>query len=191
MPEQDLSQTDLVIESVSDIALRQALGAQLDPIFFAASATQSFADEQTKAEFRERWFGRYLKDPQDVLLIAREATDKDIIAGYLVGSFLDPAEDSRFEDIGYFKTLAALTQKFSAHLHINLDSRYRNRGIGSRLIERFVDVARSKGCCGVHIVTGGQSRNISFYQRNGFTYRHNFKAGAVENAFLGRALETD
>jgi GNAT superfamily N-acetyltransferase len=90
------------------------------------------------------------------------------ILGYIVGAHTDPARDPAFADIGFYRLLSHLTPRYPAHLHINLAPEARNRGVGSALIEAFVRDARRDGLPGVHLVTGRDSRNRSFYARNGF-----------------------
>ena len=53
----------------SELPDRDAATSAIDKIFFAASATQTFADDATRAAFRERWLGRYFThDPQRVFV---------------------------------------------------------------------------------------------------------------------------
>ena len=96
---------------------------------------------------------------------------------------------TRFADIGYFRTdFARLTRLFPAHLHINLDQRFRGQGIGARLIEAFAAIARRAGAPGVHAVTGRGMRNVGFYQRCGFFERGSALWNGGEIVFLGRSL---
>ena len=44
----------------ADVDRPERLTGQLDAIFFEASGTKSFASEEARAAFRERWFARYL-----------------------------------------------------------------------------------------------------------------------------------
>lgn len=59
---------------------------------------------------------------------------------------------------------------YPAHLHVNLDARFRQQGIGQRLVERFLAQARSAGvagvCAGVRAENAGARR---FFERLGFT----------------------
>lgn len=176
------------IERVDGLQERSELGKALDPIFFAASATRTFPDEQTRTAFRERWLGRYLTTPEDRLYVAKDLIVARRVAGYLVGSFYDPALDARFDDIGYFSTLGDLTAAYPAHLHVNLDDAYRNRGLGSQLVSAFAEDALAQGSTGVHVVTGAASRNLSFYARNGFDKVHRFDWKGHAVVFLGRSL---
>jgi GNAT superfamily N-acetyltransferase len=178
------------VVEISEPQDRQALGDELDKIFFAASATQSFPDATARQVFRERWLGRYLKSPEDCLFVARDAENDGAIAGYIVGSFADPARVDRFNDIGYFKQLRDLTKAYPAHLHVNLHDRYRNLGLGGELVSAFAKWAQDHGASGVHVVTGAASRNLSFYARNRFANLRELTWNDHNIVFLGRDLRS-
>ncbi len=170
------------------IGERQLTGG-LDEIFFEASNVQSFAGDLERAAFRERWLGRYLsRDPQ-LAFIALDGGKE--VAGYIVGTLEDPAASSGFSDIWYYTQFATLTQRYPAHLHINLAPRYRNKGLGGRLIAHFVAEVRAAGVPGVHVVTGDGARNIGFYARNGFRQAGRAQQGAARVVFLARDLRGD
>ena len=159
--------------------------AQVEAIFWQTAA-RTFPPGAERDAFRERWLGRYLEGG-DVVLVA--LADGAGVAGYLVGAVTDPSADPRFADIDYFRTdFAALTRRFPAHLHINLDAAFRSQGIGAALIEAFAARAKRAGAAGMHAVTGKGMRNVGFYVRCGFSER----AAAVWNGrqivFLGREL---
>jgi GNAT superfamily N-acetyltransferase len=136
--------------------------------------------------FRERWLGRYLKGG-DVVLLA--LADGAAVVGYLVGALSNPSAELRFADIDYFaKDFAALTTRFPAHLHINLDAGFRSQGIGAALIEAFAARAKRAGAAGMHAVTGKGLRNVGFYIRCGFSERAAAVWNGREIVFLGREL---
>lgn len=165
-PADEPARHDAAIRRLTELdRWRQRVG-ELDPVFFEASLTKTFPDEAARAAFRERWLGRFLKHWPELSHVAI-GTDGAII-GYIVGCHADPARDPHFEDIGFYRALADRTPAYPAHLHINLAAPARSKGIGSSLIEAFVNDARAAGLPGVHLVTGRDSRNRSFYARNGF-----------------------
>jgi GNAT superfamily N-acetyltransferase len=160
--------------------------ARVDAIFLQTSAKPPPPGPERQV-FRERWLGRYLGGGTDVLLLA--LAGQDTVAGYLIGALEDPATQERFADIGYFHgDFAHLTRLFPAHLHINLDQRFRGQGIGARLIEAFAATARRAGAPGVHAVTGRGMRNVRFYERCGFLERGSALWNGGEIVFLGRPL---
>jgi GNAT superfamily N-acetyltransferase len=142
------------------------VAAQVDAIFFEASGRTGFASAHERDVFHERWLGRYLNGGTDVVLVAQDAAGT--IAGYLVGALHDPAEQDRFADIAYFRgAFRELCRRYPAHLHINLAPRFRNRGIGARLIAAFAAEAAAAGAPGLHVVTAKDARNVRFYARCG------------------------
>jgi GNAT superfamily N-acetyltransferase len=68
------------------------------------------------------------------------------------------------------------------HLHINLDERYRNHGIGSDLIAAFAAQAASAGRSGIHVVT----RTVHFYEKNDFRPLATAHWNGADVVFIGR-----
>ncbi len=128
--------------------------------------------------------------PRDVALLAM--ADDATVAGYLVGALENPAMQPRFDDLSYFRAeFADLCGRFPAHLHINVGSTHRNRGVGARLIEEFAVIATRAGAPGMHIVTGRGMRNVRFYTRCGFQEQGAAERNGGEAVFLGRKLRPD
>lgn len=62
-----------------------------------------------------------------------------------------------------------LVDRYPAHLHINLLPRLQGRGLGRRLIGRWLDAARAHGATGVHLgVNETNVRAFRFYRACGF-----------------------
>ena len=186
--DQGRSGRKLSIFKLTEMPFVRDFEGQLDNIFFSSSATKTFADDTARKDFRERWLGRYLKHDQEWFYVA--LADEDV-AGYLAGSIDDPARCERFADISYFAQLTDVTVRYPAHLHVNVDETLRNAGVGSRLIERFLFDLQRAGVRGVHLVTGRFSRNVAFYQRNGFAPVRSLKVGDGEVLMLGRILSAN
>ncbi|MET0638860.1 MAG: GNAT family N-acetyltransferase [Hyphomicrobium sp.] len=168
-----------------DVSPTPELANEIDAIFFQSSNTTSFESDATRSAFRERWLGRYLTHDPQFAYLARSG--EGTVVGYLVGSVDDPAETTRFADIGYFSSLRPLTKRFPAHLHINVDAHHRGRGLGGRLISRFAADAAAVGVPGIHVVTDAEARNVGFYNRNGFAEVGRAGAGG-KLVFLARTL---
>lgn len=176
----------VVIHRLSDSPNRAALLPGIDGVFFDASNTKTFADAASRAAFRERWLGRYLRHDPQWFYVALAGDGS--VAGYLAGSLDDPASAARFSDIGYFAVWQDLTRQFPAHLHVNLAPQYRGSGAGTELVRRFAGDASKAGAPGVHVVTSRGARNVQFYERNGFAEHGAYGEGARELVFLGRRL---
>lgn len=156
--------TRIAIVRYLDVARTSELDAAIDAIFFEASNTKSFESEATRTAFRERWLGRYLRvDPQFAYLAITTAGD---VVGYLVGAIEDPAS-SKVQDTA-ITAFRDVTQRYPAHLHVNIAPDHRGSGIGGRLIDAFIADARRAGASGVHVITSAASPNVRFYNRNGF-----------------------
>jgi GNAT superfamily N-acetyltransferase len=174
---------------LAEVAAGPAAASQIDSIFFGASGTQSFASEADRAVFRTRWLGRFLDDDAAHAFVACDADGA--VIGYVVGALDDPARSGRFADIGYFKDFAHLTPVYPAHLHINLAPEARSLGIGGRLIDAFAAHAKAAGSPGMHVTTGGLSRNVRFYAAQGFVEAGRLDTGRYAGkpvVFLGRQL---
>jgi ribosomal protein S18 acetylase RimI-like enzyme len=63
----------------------------------------------------------------------------------------------------------SVLRRYPASLHIDLDSAFRGAGLGRRLMDCFIDQARSLGVPGVHAVVRGDNRSAhAFFRRMGF-----------------------
>lgn len=174
------------IKPLGEVPDRAQRKREIEAIFFSASLTQSFPNAAARAAFLDRWLGRYLNHFPAEVFVAVAADDA--VIGYLVGALVDPACTAAFDDIGYFRDFADLTRMYPGHLHINLDERWRSRGIGGGLIEVFAAHAAANGVAGVHVVTGEGMRNVGFYERRGFERRGVAMIDGRPLLFLGRAL---
>jgi GNAT superfamily N-acetyltransferase len=176
------------IEPLGDDATPESV-REVERIFFQSSGRAVFPNDAARAEFHERWLGRYLLHDRAHAFVARAEDGR--IAGYLIGSLDDPAIAERFDDISYFAELADLTVRYPAHLHINLDPEWRSRGIGARLIEAFAAQAAERRAPGLHIVTGTRVRNVKFYERCGFVPLREVAWNGSAVLFMGRDLAMD
>lgn len=78
----------------------------------------------------------------------------------------------------------AITDRYPAHLHIDLLPRAQSRGIGRQLIGTLVDALRARGVPGLHLSVSEQNTGgIAFYDRVGFT--------TLERQTWGRTLGRD
>ena len=59
-----------------------------------------------------------------------------------------------------------LKRDYPAHLHMNVDARWRNRGVGKKLVEAFFRDLRSVEVPGVHLFCGAGP--LEFYRHCGF-----------------------
>ncbi len=68
-----------------------------------------------------------------------------------------------------FRAPRELTDAFPAHFHINLLPPLRGKGLGRRLLDRWLSAVRALGASGAHLATGAaNTRAMSFYRAVGF-----------------------
>ncbi|CAN0028882.1 unnamed protein product, partial [Phaeothamnion confervicola] len=158
------NQREIDIFSFAKVESTYAIMKELDSIFFEASSVRTFASEATRTDFRERWLGSYLVlNPEESFLAVTAAGE---VAGYVVGDLRDPAANPRYSTLGYFRDFAQLTPAYPAHLHMNVASQHRSRGLGARLIATFAAHAQAAGVPGIHVVTPAATRTLGFYRRH-------------------------
>jgi len=67
------------------------------------------------------------------------------------------------------RTSPSITDRYPAHLHLDLLPSVQGAGLGRRLLEEFFAAASAAGAGGVHLgVSAGNERAIGFYARLGF-----------------------
>ncbi len=158
----------------------------IEEIFFATSPSAKNLQPAEREPFKERWLGRYIAYDIESFFVA--ITEVSTVAGYLAGCLDNPAHNPRFADHGYYASFAPLCDRYPCHLHINLDERYRSRGIGSALIDAFAAQAASAGRSGIHVVTRERARNVRFYEKNDFRPLATARWNDADVVFMGRLL---
>ena len=138
--------------------------AQVREIFFESSTKKDFKDQAEKEAFYQKYVGFYLKHFPEFCWIAVGQN----VLGYVLG--MPETHHSELEQIQpHLKKFEDLYDRYPAHLHINCHSSSRGLGVGGQLVLKMIQELGSQGLPGLHIMTGAQSRNRSFYQRLGFT----------------------
>ena len=77
---------------------------------------------------------------------------------------------------------------YPAHLHINVDARWRGSGIGRRLCQAFFADVRAQGIAGIHLYCGADP--LKFYLRLGFDELSFMRLGGVAVHLLGLKIQT-
>lgn len=184
----------------ADLALRAA-----EAIFWETAYRRDFPSAAERVAFRRRYFGYYGEAAPEYFLVARvndqdPAAQGSLDAGAAAGVFgyICGVADTRrhlelYEIADHVPLFDDLYAEFPAHLHINLTAKARGRGIGGMLVERLAEAVSTAGACGLHLVTGPEARNTSFYRRQGFVREVRRELPApqgpgTELLFMGRLL---
>jgi GNAT superfamily N-acetyltransferase len=160
--------------------------AEIDSIFFESSAKQDFCSPEERSSFRERLVGRYAEKHRESFFVALDDAKRAI--GYLAGCLENPSDLHHFDDIAYFKTIQHICRLYPAHFHVNIATQHRNQGVGTLLVERFVDWAKIHSVAGIHIVTAQTSRSVPFYRRSGFRELLTFPWNSGVAVCMGRKI---
>jgi len=143
--------------------------------------------------------GQLYAAPYGVLEPERVLVAEDVlgVAGYIVGTFDSdgfaarqerdwwPALRQRYSDDSAAFTAAdrqriaairvpernpvAIVADYPAHIHMNLRSRLRGQGVGTALLQLWVEKARAAGVRGIHLgANASNSGGVAFWQRSGF-----------------------
>jgi GNAT superfamily N-acetyltransferase len=160
--------------------------ADIHDIFFTSSARIDFSSQEEKQAFRDTSLGRYIERHRGSFFVA--LNDPRGVVGYLAGCLENPITLSHFSDVGYFRDIDDLCRDYPAHLHVNVAEGYRNRGVGTALVGRFVEWAKLHSVKGIHLVTSSTARSIPFYRRSGFIPLRTFPWNSGISVCMGRKL---
>ena len=145
------------------------------------SSITNFSSEEARAKFLYKYFTMYHEKFTEFSLFAKRGNQ---VLGYCLGA---PITDSSFySEQPHLEIFNDLYEAFPAHLHINLHPDSQSLGIGKLLIEKWEELAKNHGAVGMHIMTGVDARNKSFYLRQGFDHEivRSFKGHPI--LFMGK-----
>jgi len=173
------------IQRADEVDEFAAFLGDIDDIFFQSSAKREFCSPEEKQAFREMSLGRYIEKHRRSFFLALDAEGRAV--GYLAGCLENPITLGHFNDVAYFHDIVDLCRDYPAHLHVNVAERYRNRGLGTALVGRFVEWAKLHSVKGIHLVTSNTARSIPFYRRSGFKELRTFPWNGT-SVCMGRKL---
>jgi ribosomal protein S18 acetylase RimI-like enzyme len=136
--------------------------AMVEEIFFESSTKKTFESDEEKRQFQWKYLGTYLKNFPELFLVAKK--DGKIL-GYIAG-----ATRSDFDLQPHMKAFEDVLTIFPSHYHINCHAESRGLGVGSLLVLSLEKKLQALKFTGVHIMTGAESQNRSFYQKLGYTF---------------------
>ncbi len=156
-------------------------------IFFESSVRKNFNDENERDLFYQKYLGHYLLYYPEFAFVA---TIEDKVLGYVVSSPISATADLVLLQ-PHLQLFKRHFEKFPAHLHINCHHSARGLGVGTLLVEFTVQKLRQRNIKGLHIMTGPDSLNISFYRKLGFSFetKEEFQGSAI--LFMGKEIKAD
>ncbi len=149
---------------LSELSRSEALDAQIDAIFFESTARTGFSSDQERAAYHDLWLGRYLHHFPDMAFIALDETGA--VSGYLAGSPVSNRPPLPGPDY-YLRFSTAPIEACPAHLHVNVRSDRRGKGIGAALIGAFRNHCETNLIPGFHAVTAANSASAEFFIKCG------------------------
>ena len=140
---------------------------QVLEIFYETSGIKTFKDLKHKSDFCYKYLSFYYLHYPEYFFIMLDGED---VLGYICGVLNSNECEELFTKVSHYKIFADLYESYPAHLHINCHRLSRGHGVGGKLLNHFVAKIKSDNdCSGVHIITGPEARNVSFYSKHHFS----------------------
>ena len=180
------------------LTLRPYQPSDLDALYRICVETGNAGQDASPLHSDLQLVGHIYAAPYGVLEPASVfvAEDDDGVAGYIVGTHDTDRFNERLErewwpalraryanaegmtaaDRSRINTIMApshspadLVAAYPAHIHMNLLPRLRGQKVGTRLLDLWIDQARSAGVKGIHLgASATNSGGIAFWTRSGF-----------------------
>lgn len=161
---------------------------EIQEIFFLTTSKKDFTSEQQKMDFYHLWTKFYFENKNSQVLVKKCPQTQQPL-GYLMGAMKSQEALPHFiEHNPSFELFFDLYEDFPAHLHINVHPEAHSKGLGTELIQYYTEYLKEKNISGVHLITSPQSRNVSFYTKNGFEHSYLRAHQGREYLFLGQLL---
>ncbi len=162
--------------------------ARLREIFFLTSSRQTFADDEEREAFFQKWTSFYFQRAPEQVFFALGADDQKVL-GYLTGYHDSLAAQSALSATNKaYDVFADLFERFPAHLHINLHPLAQGQGLGRLLIEQYVTWLQERRVKGLHLVTSPAADNVLFYRKCGFAFELEKDFKGTPLLFMGRSI---
>lgn len=175
----------MLIVNLTNAKNRDEVLSQIEAIFFEASSLKEFSSPERKAAFYKRWCKDYQTFyPEDFFVMIED----EKVLGYLSGCRESMESLAKLEVPG-LPVFADLFEAYPVHLHINFHSSARGRGLGSVLVNAYIEKIKENHCKGIHLVTSPGAPNISFYERLGFNHQVTREFNGMKLLFMGKNLD--
>jgi GNAT superfamily N-acetyltransferase len=151
----------------------------IEEVFFLSASRRVFPSNRERALFFERWIGYYRDHEPDGIYLSLPPSGR--LEGYLTGCRDSRAATRLYGDVDSYRLFEDLFDEYPAHFHVNCHPEFRGLGVGTRLVNAFLDACKGGAIRGVHVVTAVDADNIGFYRKCGFDF-------AVARYWRGRGL---
>lgn len=165
-------------------AEKEVLILQVEEIFFLSSSLKAFSSEEKRKAFYKRWCGDYQTLYPEEFFIAME---EGKVLGYLTGCS-DSTRAMNEVSVPGYAIFHDLFLAFPAHLHINFHPDARGKGLGSILMNHYMNFLKLNNVMGVHLITSPDAQNVSFYDRLGFVKTDIREFNGMPLYFMGCVL---
>ena len=158
------------------------------------TSSDTLVTKEDRGIFTYRWVINYLQNYTTYCFVSVEDGD---ISGYIVSTPNTKKQEELYEEKSNIKivysreVLGNILLDYPAHLHINLTSKARGKGVGSMLIKSMEKNLISNGVTGVHLgVMSDNESAIGFYKKNGFKVlkKQILDSDTVSVLFMGKIL---
>lgn len=152
----------------------------LQDIFWETTTRTQFTSINERVAFQEKYLESYLYQ------LAFVAQIEDQVVGYIVSAPQTHPQGLYWSE--HLSLFDDLYERYPAHLHINCTEKARGHGVGSLLVTKLESELKSRGARGLHLITLAGARNVSFYQKLGFSHKVERLWGGKPLLFLGKTL---
>lgn len=163
--------------------------SEVKNIFYQSSSLKEFSSLERKEAFFKRWCGDYIEKLPEHFWVMTDVVDNAVLVrGYLSGC-LNSSVGLGFLEVPGYDVFQDHFERFPAHFHINFHPDCRGLGLGSVLVENFIQRLVESRVKGVHLVTSPGAPNISFYLKLKFDQQIERDFKSMKLLFMGRTLE--
>ncbi len=139
----------------------------IEKIFWETSAKTDFLSNEEKLLFRKKYLDLYFyQSDMPVFIALKQNQNESLVLGYLIGSKIHLP--LHFQLHPYLNEFKPYFESYPADLHINFTSDAQGLGLGSKLLNHYLEHLKMESISVVHLFTGYSSRNRHFYEKNGF-----------------------
>jgi hypothetical protein len=174
----------LFFRQYNELSLKQK--DSVKNVFYETSTAHTFTSPTAKRKFEYMYLGYYSLYHADLFFVALSESQE--VLGYVCGAL---NTDTCLELLELVPSLSLFKDdflSFPSHLHINCSLKSQGMGVGSKLINQFIEEIKFHKSCGLHIITNPSSKNTEFYAKHIFSYRNEKNLNNFPILLMGKYL---